>query len=190
MASGGPGSRWRSTVTVGRAPGTGLPGSALGRGLPTSQFPVSGLSPAGTQREDSPDTVKDPCNPGCPLPRPLPPWTLSLAWEASGGRWGRGERGQQRRSSGLHFQGSLRPGPGAGQPPSSPWRRRCPQSSEPGQQGPTQGQRGLLQRKGLRGAEPAGPLEPWLEFEAAPVVRPPWREPSILQARILPPAGC
>lgn len=104
MASGGPGSRWRSTVTVGGAPGAGLPGSALGRGLPASQLPVSGLSRAGAQREDSPDTVKDPCNPGCPLPQPLPPWTLSLAWEASGGGQGRGERGQQGRSSGLHFQ--------------------------------------------------------------------------------------
>ena len=166
MASGGPGSRWRSTVTMGGRP------AWLGAGPRPPRVPAPGLSRAGAQREDSPDTVKDPCNPGCPLPRPLPPWILSLAWEASGGGQGRGERGQQRRSSGLHFQGSLRPGPGAGQPPSSPWRQRCPQSNEPGQQGPTQGQRGLLQRKGLWGAKPAGPLEPRLEFEAAAVVRP------------------
>ena len=85
MASRGPRSRWRSTVTVGRAPGAGLPGSALGRCLPKSQFLISGLSRAGTQREESPDTDKDTCNPGCPLPRLLPPQTPSLAWGASSG---------------------------------------------------------------------------------------------------------
>lgn len=190
MASGGPGSRWRSTITVGGAPG-GRP-AWLGAGPRPPRVPAPGFRSQSGRRPEGrfPRHGQGSLQPWVPAAPASP--SVDTEPGLGGFRWrtGNGLEGPAGKVQRPPLPGSLRPGPGAGQPPSSPWRQQCPQSNEPGQQGPTQGQRGLLQRKGLWGAKPAGPLEPRLEFEAAAVVRPPWREPSILQARLLPPAGC